>query len=199
MQLYNSQGKRLYLTADERRAFIAAAVMADRSLRTLCTVLHDTGCRISEALALTPEHIDLSGRAVMFESLKKRRRGIYRAVPVPPTLLDTLDMVHGIREAQKRGGGQSDRLLWSWARNTAWRHVKAVMVDAEIPDGPHRSLKGLRPGYGVHAISSGVPLNMLSKWLGQATLEVTAIYANALGAGEQGIAARMWDQKLPYI
>jgi len=26
---------------------------------------------------------------------------------------------HGIREAQKRGGGQSDRLLWSWARNTA--------------------------------------------------------------------------------
>src|SRR3712207_3531467 len=78
----------------------------------------------------------------MFESLKKRRRGIYWAVPVPPALLDTLDMVHGIREAQKRGG-QSDRLLWSWARNTAWRHVKAVMADAGIPDGPHCSPKGL--------------------------------------------------------
>jgi len=128
MQLYDSQGRHLYLTADERRAFIAAAVMADRPVRTLCTVLHDTGCRISEALALTPEHIDLSGRVVMFESLKKRRRGIYRAMPVPPTLLDTLDMVHGIREAQKRGGGQSDRLLWSWTRNTAWRHVKTVMA-----------------------------------------------------------------------
>jgi integrase/recombinase XerD len=118
---------------------------------------------------------------------------------VPPTLLDTLDMVHGIREAQKRGGGQSDRLLWPWARNTAWRHVKAVMADAGIPDGPHRSPKGLRHGYGVHAISSGVPLNMLSKWMGHTTLEVTAIYANALGAEEQGIAARMWDRKLPYI
>ena len=160
-------------------------------MRTLCTVLHDTGCRISEALALTPERIDLSGRAVMFESLKKRRCGIYRAVPVPPSLLDTLDMVHGIREAQKRGG-QSDRLLWSWARNTAWRHVKAVMLAAGIPDGPHRSPKGLRHGYGVHAISSGVPLNMLSKWMGHASLELTAIYANALGAEEQGIAARMW-------
>jgi hypothetical protein len=45
---------------------------------------------------------------------------------------------------------------------------------------------------GVHAISSGVPLNMLSKWMGHATLEVTAIYANALGAEEQSIAARMW-------
>jgi integrase/recombinase XerD len=191
MNLHDTQGRRLYLTADERRAFIAAAATADRPVRTLCTVLHDTGCRISEALALTPESVDLSGRAVMFESLKKRRRGIYRAVPVPPALLDTLDMVHGIREAQKRGG-QSDRLLWSWARNTAWRHVKAVMADAGIPDGPHRSPKGLRHGYGVHAISSGVPLNMLSKWMGHASLEVTAIYANALGAEEQGIAARMW-------
>jgi integrase/recombinase XerD len=198
MQLHDSQGKRLYLTNDERRAFIAAAATADRPVRTLCTVLHDTGCRISEALALTPECIDLSGRAVMFESLKKRRRGVYRAVPVPPTLLDTLDMVHGIREARKRSRDQSDRPLWSWARNTTWRHVKAVMADAGIPDGPHRSPKGLRHGYGVHAISSGVPLNMLSKWMGHATLEVTAIYANALGAEEQGIAARMWSQNLPY-
>ena len=199
MNLYDTQGRRLYLTADERRAFIGSAATADRPVRTLCTVLHDTGCRISEALALTSESVDLSGRAVMFETLKKRRRGIYRVVPVPPTLLDTLDMVHGIREVQKRGGEQSGRLLWPWARNTAWRHVKAVMADAEIPDGPHRSPKGLRHGYGVHAISSGVPLNMLSKWMGHATLEVTAIYANALGAEEQGIAARMWDQNLPYI
>jgi len=45
----------------------------------------------------------------------------------------------------------------------------------------------------VHAISSGVPLNMFGKWMGHATLEVTAIYANALGAEEQGIAARMWS------
>jgi len=42
------------------------------------------------------------------------------------------------------------------------------------------------------AIGAGVPLNMLSKWMGHSTLEVTAIYANATGAEEQGIAARMW-------
>ena len=51
----------------------------------------------------------------------------------------------------------------------------------------------MRHGFGVHAISSGVPLHMLSKWMGHATLEVTAIYANALGAEEQSIAARMWS------
>jgi len=192
MQLHNTQGKRLYLTADERRAFMAVAAKADRPVRTFCAVLHDTGCRISEALALTPERIDLTGRAITIRSLKKRREGVYRTVPVPPVLLDTLDMVHGLQEAHKRGRGHADQPLWNWSRTTAWRRVSAVMEAAGISGGPHRSPKGLRHGYGVHAISSGVPLNMLSKWMGHASLEVTAIYANALGAEEQGIAARMW-------
>lgn len=34
-----------------------------------------------------------------------------------------------------------------------------------------------------------VPLNMLRKWMGHASIETTAIYANAVGAEEQQIAA----------
>jgi integrase/recombinase XerD len=75
-------------------------------------VLHDTGCRISEALALTSESIALSRQGRDVREPQEAAPRIYRAVPVPPTLLDTLDMVHGIREAQKRGGGQSDHPLW---------------------------------------------------------------------------------------
>ena len=48
-------------------------------------------------------------------------------------------------------------------------------------------------GFGMNAIPKGVPLNMLSKWMGHATLEVTAIYANALGEEQRSIAARMWN------
>lgn len=36
-------------------------------------------------------------------------------------------------------------------------------------------------------------LECASKPMPHATLDVTAIYANALGAEEQGIAARMWS------
>lgn len=85
-------------------------------------------------------------------------------MPVPPGLFDQLDLVHGVREAQQRGKGHADRPLWPWARNTAWRRVKAVMAAADIANGPHRSPKGWRHGYGVHAIGLGVPLNLLSKW-----------------------------------
>ncbi len=40
-------------------------------------------------MSRTSQQIDLSGCVVVLESLKKRRRGIFRAVPVPPELLDT--------------------------------------------------------------------------------------------------------------
>jgi len=52
-------------------------------VQTLCAVLYYTGCRISEALALTPRRVDIGDQVVIVESLKKRRRGVYRAVPVP--------------------------------------------------------------------------------------------------------------------
>jgi len=191
MRLFDGEGRRLYFTEDERRAFMAAAAKAPREVRSFCGVLHSTGCRISEALALTPQQIDLSGRVVVFESLKKRKAGVFRAVPVPPDLLDMLDLVHGIREAQRRGD-DAKALLWPWSRMTAWRRVQEVIEAAGIADGPHACPKGLRHGFGVQAVSKGIALNLVQKWLGHAQLTTTAIYANAVGEEEQSIAARMW-------
>jgi site-specific recombinase XerD len=44
----------------------------------------------------------------------------------------------------------------------------------------------------VQAVSRGIALNLVQKWLGHAQLTTTAIYANAVGEEEQSIAARMW-------
>ena len=77
MQLFDDDGRRLYFTEDERRAFMVAAAKAPREVRSFCAVLHATGCRISEALALMPGNIDLSGRMIVFETLKKRRKGVF--------------------------------------------------------------------------------------------------------------------------
>ena len=46
------------------------------------------GCGISGALALTADWVDLVGKATVFESLKNRRSGLFRAVPVPAAILD---------------------------------------------------------------------------------------------------------------
>jgi integrase/recombinase XerD len=71
------------------------------------------------------------------------------------------------------------------------RCARCVMVAAGL-DGPHASPKGLRHGFGVAAVSAGIPLNLVQKWLGHAQLTTMAIYADAVGEEEQSIAARMW-------
>ena len=191
MSLHTPAGARKYLTAAERDAFLRAAEKGDRQTFTLCMTLAHAGCRLSEALALSVDRVDLAAGVLVFESLKKRRAGVYRAVPVPPALREALNLVHGIREQQARRGKGQGVLLWPWSRMTAWRAVHAVMEAAEL-DGPHASPKGLRHGFGVAAVSAGIPLNMVQKWLGHAQLTTTAIYANAVGEEEQTIAARMW-------
>ena len=94
------------------------------------------------ALAHTANRIDMKEGVIVFETLKKRKNGVYRAVPVPPTLLDALDLVHGVREAHKRKGRGRNQYLWPWARSTAWIKVKAVMDDAGIR-GIQATPKGL--------------------------------------------------------
>ena len=185
MRLYDPKGHRLYLTSSEREAFRKAAAQAPREVRTYCHTLLYTGCRPSEALALTADRVDFQAQALTFESKKKRRPGIYRAVPVPAAFLDALDLVHGIRDRTTRHG------LWRWSLKTAYTRVIDVMARAGI-SGPQASPKGLRHGFGVACIEKGIPLNLVQRWLGHAQLATTAIYADAVGEEERGIAARLW-------
>lgn len=191
MQLFDPKGARKYLTIAERDRFLKAAELAPREARTLCMTLAWSGCRLSEALALTADRVDLAAGVLVFETLKKRRAGTYRAVPVPPALLDALDLVHGLRALQRKGARHQEARLWPWSRMTGWRAVHAVMEEAGL-SGVAASPKGLRHAFGVAAVSNAVPLNLVQKWLGHAQLSTTAIYANASGSEEQDIARRMW-------
>ena len=66
LDLFTGDGQRKYLTPDERRDFIAAAkVHPDTSARTFCLTLAYTGCRISEALQLDYQRIDLRNPAAV--------------------------------------------------------------------------------------------------------------------------------------
>src|SRR5215207_9106187 len=101
--LHDQHGHRKYLTPAERDAFLRAADDAEvREVRTFCATLAYTGCRISEALALTADRVDLKAGVLVFESLKKRQSGIFRAVPVPPLFLDTIDLVHDLQAVKRR-------------------------------------------------------------------------------------------------
>lgn len=180
MNLYARMGPRKCLTPAERDEFFKAAENAEGEIRRFCATLAYTGCRISEALALTPDRADLKDGTLIFESLKKRKRGVFRPIPVPPGFLDTLNMVHDIRTAPRRRDRGKGVHLWSWCRATAWTRVGEV-VDAAGINGPHATPRGLRHGFGIKAVTSNVPLNMVKTWLGHAQLSTPAIHADAMG------------------
>lgn len=183
LSLHTTGGRRKYLTTAERARFMAAAAACPPTVETLCLSLAWTGGRITEVLNLTHRDLDAEAGTVSVHCLKKRRTGVVREVPVPAALLMLLARVHG--------PGRPDDRLWPMARNTAWRHVKAVMIAAGV-GSPASSPKGLRHGFGVHAVRSGIPLNLLQRWLGHADIATTAIYTDVIGAEEREIATRMW-------
>jgi integrase/recombinase XerD len=191
MSLYDRNGHRKYLTPTERQDFLRAAASMPDAVRTFCGTLAYAGCRISEALALTADRVDIKDGVLVFESLKKRRKGIFRAVPAPPDFMNALCLVHDLGTLQRRSDRGRAVRLWHWSRSTAWRRVAEVMEAAGVT-GMHATPKGLRHGFGIKAVTSDVPLNMAQKWLGHSRLSTTAIYTNATGDEEKQIAQRMW-------
>jgi integrase len=60
-----------------------------------------SGARISEALALTPASIDVEGGVPSITTLKRRKRGIVRQVPLPHRVLTELNRVFDLRRRQR--------------------------------------------------------------------------------------------------
>ncbi|MEM9966210.1 MAG: site-specific integrase [Asticcacaulis sp.] len=183
--LFDQEGQRKYLAASESAHFLRAASGMDDPTRVFCHLLHYTGCRISEALELTPRRLDVEGQRVVFRTLKRRKRA-FRSVPVPAKLmLELLSLSYG-RDADER--------LWAWCRQTGWRRIKKVMEQANIK-GPQAVPRGLRHHFGVQALRANMPLAVTQRLLGHASPATTAIYQYATGEDERHFLRRMWREE----
>jgi len=184
--VFDRRGSRKYLNGAERRAFLqAVSHEPDRARRAFCLTLFYTGCRISEALNLTAERADLTGKEAVFETLKQRQRGHFRALPVPDSLVTLLRQVLVNFDPAAR--------VWNFSRATAYRLVKDYMARAGIVGGM-ACPKGLRHGFAVACLAQKIPLPTVKKWLGHARLETTAIYLDVSGDEERELAKRLWAE-----
>lgn len=186
--MYNQKGLRKYLTKSERELFLLASLRKNDDVKNFCWMVAVTGCRISEALSINDRSIDFETKQVVIESLKKRGKQVFRSVPLPNEFLKSL------RYLIKKDHPSGER-LWPWSRMTGYRRIREVMDDAGIV-GPQATPKGLRHAFGVCAIQSKVPLNMVQRWLGHADIKTTSIYTSAMGPEERAIASLMWDDSL---
>ena len=108
ISLFNTSGQRLYLNASEREILEQACHNADDPLAsTFGLMLLNTGCRLSEAVALTASSIDLQTDEVVFRTLKRRKLH-FRSVPLSPAMMTQLKLVHNLAQRQH------DQKLWPY-------------------------------------------------------------------------------------
>jgi len=193
--LYDLRGRRKYLVPKERWAFLEAALDIGGAVATFCAVLAFTGARISEVLALSPERLDEANGAINIETLKRRQRGIIRAVPVPLKLFDLLDAIHDFRAAH-RDVSRAHSRLWPWSRTTGWRRVKEVMRLAHEPEYVSKP-KALRHAFGAEATLRMISPVLIQKWMGHARIETTQIYTTLIGEEERSLARITWRGAAP--
>lgn len=179
--LYGEHGNRLFLDSEERRAFRRAAMFNRYGRHTFSILLNDTGCTLSEGLKCQYSDIDFEKKFVRF----KNRDGSTRSVPLSD---DTLrELSHGLDKSKT-----PESKIWPMDRTTAWRQVSDVLNVANISAGPRATPRGIRHGFGVHAVSEGVPVSLLKIWMGHKKIESTAIYLAAVDYDERELARRMW-------
>lgn len=200
MTLFDEHGKRLYLSKSECIQFLKAAEEENRENYVFCCVLHFTGCRISEALELTPQRISIHDQAIVFRTLKKSKfdkqgnikKPQFRSVPVPLKLIEYFNLVFDIRRKSKKN------LLipfWSMSRTTAWRTIKRVMHRAGV-EGAQATPKGLRHAYGILQVTgkNPLPLHILADVMGHSSTATTEIYTRVLGGEKKKMVLSPWDE-----
>ena len=58
--------------------------------------------------------------------------------------------------------------------------------------GCRASPRGLRHAFGIATLQSGVPINLIQRWMGHARLKTTMIYMSVSGPEELSFARRFW-------
>ena len=186
ISLRDIEGQRKYLNQTERLRFLGCTKGYRADIKLFCQLLYYTGARIAEIHNLKLDNIDFSNKSIVIESLKKRKKGVFREIPLPECLLHELQ--HYIQELNQEDIFNS--YLFSFSLRTASRIVKRMMTCAKIT-GIQSCARGLRHGFAVHAVTK-VPITMVKKWLGHASLETTEIYLDVVGIEEREIAKRIW-------
>ena len=180
--LYGLNGQRKYLSQQERHRFYNVAVQSVQAKKLFFLMLYYTGARISEVLNIEEQHIDTEECVVVIESLKKRKKGIFRIVPLPEEFITHIISYAGAKEGV---------LLWPFSRRTASRYITDAMEKSNI-FGIQASAKGLRHSFAVAAIENNVPLNLIKRWMGHSSISTTAIYLDVIGKEERAFAMEMW-------
>ena len=144
--------------------------------RALLELLYGTGARISEAVGLDVDDLDLDGRTVLLRGKGGKQRlvplGSYAAKALSAYLVRVRpELVRAGRGTPKvflnaRGGPLSRQSAWTVLRSTADKAGLSVDIS------PHT----LRHSFATHLMEGGADVRVVQELLGHASVTTTQIY-----------------------
>jgi integrase/recombinase XerD len=158
----------------------------DRRLHLLTLFLLDTGCRISEALALRVSDVDLENLLAALSGKGRKERIVPISFPLRRALYRFVSDF-GLRPDSPLFATQSGGAV---RRMTALRSVKLLCERLGF-DPPARTLHSFRHTFAVNYLRRGGSVFHLQKVLGHASLEMTRRYANLVTADLQAVHERV--------
>jgi integrase/recombinase XerD len=148
--------------------------------RALLEVLYGTGARISEAVGLDVDDLDLTGDGVPGTVLLRGKGGKQRVVPVGSYACDAVQayLVRGRPDLAATGAGVPALFLNArggrLSRQSAWtvlvRAAERAGVSAEV--SPHT----LRHSFATHLLDGGADVRVVQELLGHASVTTTQVY-----------------------
>ncbi|HJQ42147.1 MAG TPA: site-specific tyrosine recombinase XerD [Jatrophihabitantaceae bacterium] len=144
--------------------------------RALLEVLYGTGARISEAVGLAVDDIDLADRTVLLSG----KGGKQRRVPLGSYAARSLEayLVQVRPELAKAGRGTPTLFLNSrggpLSRQSAWTILRTAAERAGLAAGisPHT----LRHSFATHLVEGGADVRVVQELLGHSSVTTTQIY-----------------------
>lgn len=165
---------------DQVEALLAAPVPSDEFYlrdRALLELLYATGMRVSEAVHLTIEQINL--RLAYLRCIGKGRKE--RIVPIGKYAIDAVNEYLDNLRPRLLGERHTDALFLSRTgrpldRTNMWRVVRKHAITAGI--GVRLSPHTLRHCFATHLLAGGADLRIVQELLGHADVTTTQIYTH---------------------
>lgn len=168
------------ISIDEVTRLIEATGRSEppRGLRdtALVEVLYGTGARISEALGLSVDDVDMDGQSVRLFGKGNKER----IVPLGSYAIDAIDqyLVRARPALAQRGRGTPALFLNTLgrplSRQSAWAIIQDAAARAGITD--HISPHTLRHSYATHLLAGGADVRVVQELLGHSSVTTTQIY-----------------------
>lgn len=178
------EGRLRWFSDDEVESLIAHTG-SDRPMRYLITLAVETGLRQSELLGLTVRDIDLNNGIILLGETKGNKR---RSVPMTNTARVTCRaLVQGLMAHERVF---EDRLT---CRNIS-RWMATWKSALGLPKDDEACFHTLRHTCCSRLVQAGVPIIVVQKWMGHATIQTTMKYAH-LAPDSLDVALRALNER----